>query len=227
MWRWDQQKVETGQREGSMKQNRANFASLLFYLCKIVLGLKIVSLFTLKYHSYLIFNLIFLSCFSDLWIYMKSILMVENLNYMQSTIKLATWRREERDFTETKNINPFLLELNIEGKKQENAAQMITFISTQCCAAACQNKETHPIQRCKSFSSNLWLQRKQHQFATFQLSELVFGVFYVCCVKRRNWCRGSLFLSIKLPLELIKDLEDWTDGENLEGGSHQPRSCNK
>lgn len=31
----------------------------------------------------------------------------------------------------------------------------------------------------------------------------------------------------KLPLELIKDLEEWPNGESLEGGSCQPRSYNK
>lgn len=42
-------------KRGSMKQSGANFPSLLFYLQKIVLGLTIVSSFTTKYHSYLVF----------------------------------------------------------------------------------------------------------------------------------------------------------------------------
>lgn len=107
---------------------------------------------------------------------------------------------------------------------------MITFTTTKGCGTACQNKETHSVQCCKSFSSNLWLQRKQHQFATFQGSELVSGVFYVCSVKRMNWSKVTNWSFVtfnKLPLELIRDLEEWTNGESLEGRSLQPRNYHK
>lgn len=103
---------------------------------------------------------------------------------------------------------------------------MITFISTKCCGAACQDKETHPVQRCKSFSSNLWLQRKQHQFATFQGSELVFRVLLRLLHKENELMPWFFVTFNKLPLELIKDLEEWPNGESLRG-SCQPRSYNK